>query len=226
MSAPSGVRPGLPLEQAKPRNPLSRARIERISDRTVSAFGLVFGLQTLPSALGQLGDLREPWGIVAMVAIFGGLALTVVLAIVQRGVKITMGVLSVVYLAAIVTWPLLAEHPGAFANDKPWVWVLCSVFTAFAAVAYPLWLAVVYTFVAPIAYGVVRALPEGGGAGFELAALDTISISTRTIRQMRLSGCLDLGPSASHGTIRPTRISWFWPIPMATGSRPSPIRTA
>ena len=174
MSAPSGVRPGLPLEQAKPRNPLSRARIERISDRTVSAFGLVFGLQTLPSALGQLRDLREPWGIVAMVAIFGGLALTVVLAIVQRGVKITMGVLSVVYLAAIVTWPLLAEHPSAFANDKPWVWFLCSVFTAFAAVAYPLWLAVVYTFVAPIAYGVVRALPEGGGAGFELAALDTI----------------------------------------------------
>jgi len=174
MSVPSGVRPGLPLEAVKPRNPLSRARIERISDRTVSAFGLVFGLQTLPTALGQLGDLRQPWGAVPMVVIFGGLALTVILAVVQRGVKIAMGILSVLYLAAIVTWPLLVADPAAFGTEKPWLWFLCSVFTAFAAVAYPLWLAIAYTFVAPIAYGVIRALPAGGGAGFELAALDTI----------------------------------------------------
>lgn len=174
MSAPSGAHPGMPLEAAKPRNPLSRARIERIADRTVSAFGLVFGLQTLPTALGQLRDLREPWGAVWMIIVFGGLALTVILAIFQRGVKIAMGVLSVLYLAAILTWPLLVSHPSAFGTEKPWVWFLCSVFTAFAAVAYPLWLAVAYTFVAPIAYGVVRALPAGGGVGFELAALDTI----------------------------------------------------
>ncbi|MEV8214470.1 ATP-binding protein [Leifsonia sp. NPDC077715] len=174
MSVPSGVRPGLPLESVKPRNPLSRARIERIADRTVSAFGLVFGLQTLPTALGQLKDLHEPWGVVWMIAVFGGLALTVILAVVQRGVKIAMGVLSVVYLAAILTWPLIADDPAAFQTDKPWVWFLCSVFTAFAAVAYPLWLAIAYTFLVPIAYGVVRALPAGGGVGFELAALDTI----------------------------------------------------
>ncbi|WP_431246809.1 ATP-binding protein [Leifsonia xyli] len=109
-----------------------------------------------------------------MIAVFGGLALTVILAVIQRGVKIAMGVLSVVYLAAIVTWPLLVDDPSAFASDKPWVWFLCSVFTAFAAVAYPLWLAIAYTFIAPIAYGIVRALPAGGGAGFELAAFDTV----------------------------------------------------
>jgi signal transduction histidine kinase len=165
---------GAPLESAKPRNPLSRARIERISDRTVSAFGLVFGLQTLPTAVGQLPDLREPWSAAWMIAVFGGLALTVVLAIVQRGVKVAMGVLAVVYLAAIATWPLLVREPGAFTSDKPWLWFLCSVFTAFAAVAYPLWLAIAYTFVAPVAYGVVRALPAGGGAPLELALLDTI----------------------------------------------------
>src|SRR6478736_4720576 len=98
MSAASVQRsvPGAPVETAKPRNPLSRARIERISDRTVSAFGLVFGLQTLPTALGQLGALREPWGAAWMIAVFGGLALTVILAVVQRGVKIAMGVLAVV----------------------------------------------------------------------------------------------------------------------------------
>ncbi|MFE4469927.1 ATP-binding protein [Leifsonia sp. NPDC056824] len=177
MSAPSVPRSaaGAPRESAKPRNPLSRARIERISDRTVSAFGLVFGLQTFPTALGQLDALRSPWGLIVLVVIFGGLAFTVLLAIVaQRFVKVTMGVLSLVYFAAIVTWPLLSADPKAFASDKPWVWFLCSVFTAFAAVAYPLWLAIAYTIVTPLAYGVVRALPAGGGVGAELAGLDAV----------------------------------------------------
>lgn len=177
MSAPSVPRSaaGAPRESAKPRNPLSRARIERISDRTVSAFGLVFGLQTFPTALGQLGALRSPWGLIVLVVVFGGLALTVLLAIfAQRVVKVTMGVLSVVYFGAIVTWPLLAADPKAFASDKPWVWFLCSVFTAFAAVAYPLWLAIAYTVITPLAYGVVRALPAGGGVGAELAGLDAV----------------------------------------------------
>ncbi len=177
MSAPSLPRsaPGAPVESTKPHNPLSRARIERISDRTVSAFGLVFGLQTLPTALGQLGALRSPWAAVVLVLIFGGLAFTVLLAIfAQRFVKITMGILSIVYFAAIVTWPLLVSQPAEFASEKPWVWFLCSVFTAFAAVAYPLWLAIAYTFITPIAYGVIRALPAGGGVGAELAGLDAV----------------------------------------------------
>jgi signal transduction histidine kinase len=141
----------------------------------VSAFGLVFGLQTFPTALGQLGALRSPWAVIVLVLVFGGLAFTVLLAIfAQRYVKITMGILSVVYLAAIVSWPLLVSERTAFASDKPWVWFLCSVFTAFAAVAYPLWLAIAYTFITPIAYGVVRALPAGGGVGAELAGLDTV----------------------------------------------------
>ena len=173
LSAPSPVT-GAPLEGTKPRNPLSRARIERIADRTVSVFGLVFGLQTVPAALGQLHALRAPWGTVVLAAIFGGLALTVVLAIFQRFVKSAMGTLAVVYLVAIVTWPLLVAEPDSFSTDKPWVWFLCSVFTAFAAVAWPLWLAIVYTFVTPIAYGIVRALPAGGGVSAELAGLDAV----------------------------------------------------
>ena len=176
MSAPSAPRtvPGAPVEGTKPRNPLSRARIERIADRTVSAFGLVFGLQTFPTAIGQLHALVAPWGLVMFVAVFGGLAVTVVLAIFQRYVKTAMGILAVVYLIAIVTWPLLVADPSAFTSDKPWVWFLCSVFTAFAAVAYPLWLAIAYTFITPVAYGIVRALPAGGGVGAELAGLDAV----------------------------------------------------
>ncbi|AGW40681.1 two-component system sensor protein [Leifsonia xyli subsp. cynodontis DSM 46306] len=172
--SPPGPVSGAPPEGVKLRKPLSRARIERIADRTVPAFGLVFGLQTVPTVLGQLADLREPWGSVVLTVVFGGLALTVLLAIVQRFVKTAMGVLAIVYLVVIATWPLLVSDPAPFARDKPWVWFLCSVFTAFAAVAWPLWLAIVYTFVAPVAYGFVRALPAGGGASAELAGIDAV----------------------------------------------------
>ena len=172
-AADPGVR-GAPLESSQPRNPISRERFERIAGRSVSAFGLVFGLQTFPAALGQLPDLRAPWGLIEVAVVFAGLAIIVVLAIIQRFVKAAMGTLAVVYLAAIVTWPLIALDPAAFTADKPWVWFLCSVFTAFAAVAFPLWLATAYTFVTPIAYGVVRALPAGGGVGAELAGLDAL----------------------------------------------------
>ena len=44
-----GTVPGAPRETSKPRNPLSRARIERIADRTVAAVGVGFGLQNIIS---------------------------------------------------------------------------------------------------------------------------------------------------------------------------------
>ncbi|MFF1633583.1 sensor histidine kinase [Leifsonia sp. NPDC058248] len=173
MSATSAAeRSPLPAT-SQPRNPISRARFERIAGRSVSAFGLVFGLQTFPAAVAQLPGIKEPWGMVTVTVIFAGLAIIVLLAIVQKFVRAAMGILAVAYFFAIVTWPLLAVDPDAI-GPKPWVWFLCSVFTAFAAVAFPLWLATAYTFITPIAYGVIRALPSGGGVGAEIAGLDAL----------------------------------------------------
>jgi signal transduction histidine kinase len=172
MSATDAPEKSLP-GSSQPRNPISRARFERIAGRSVSAFGLVFGLQTFPSALEQLHSLKEPWGIAVVVIVFAGLAIIPILAIIQWGVKYAMGTLALVFLIAIMTWPLLALDPNAI-GEKPWVWFLCSVFTAFAAVAFPLWLATAYTFVVPIAYGFIRALPSGGGVGAEIAGLDAL----------------------------------------------------
>jgi signal transduction histidine kinase len=172
MSATDALEKSLP-GSSQPRNPISRARFERIAGRSVSAFGLVFGLQTFPSALEQLHSLKEPWGVAVVTVVFAGLAIIPILAIIQWGVKFAMGTLALVFLAAIMSWPFLALDPNAI-GEKPWVWFLCSVFTAFAAVAFPLWLATAYTFVVPIAYGFIRALPSGGGVGAEIAGLDAL----------------------------------------------------
>lgn len=158
---------------AHSRNPISRERFERIAGRTVSAFGLVFGLQTILPALGQVHSVREPWGLCVVILVFAGLAVIPVLAAVEAYVRIAMGVLCVIFLLAIVSWPLLALEPQSI-GAKPWVWYLLSVFTAFAAVAFPLWLATAYTFITPIAYGIVRALPSGGKVSAETAGLDAL----------------------------------------------------
>jgi signal transduction histidine kinase len=172
MSATSPLERPIP-GSSQPRKPISRARLERIAGGSVSAFGLVFGLQTFPSALAQVPSAREPWGAVMVTAVFAGLVIVPILAIAQRWVKAGMGTASVIFLLTIVTWPALARDPSAV-GEKPWVWFLCSVFTAFATVAFPLWLATAYTFIVPIAYGFIRAQPSGGGVGPEIAALDAL----------------------------------------------------
>ncbi|MCX7520988.1 ATP-binding protein [Microbacterium sp. STN6] len=157
-----------------PRNPISRAGFEVIAGRSIAIFGLIFGAQTVSALLAQVPFMTPRWGIVAAIAVFGSLVLVAVAAIVQFGVKTAMGLSALIYLAVVALWPLLVHSPVFEGGNKPWVWYLCTVATAFATVAFPLWLATVYTVVAPVVYGVARALPAGGGVGPELALLDVI----------------------------------------------------
>ena len=159
-------------ESAGPRNPISRARLERIASRVIAGFGLVFGAQTVTTLMAQMPGMEMPGGMIAAVAVFGGLVLVLVTAIVQYAVKLAMGYFAIAYLVVVEVWPLIAVHPSYPLGSKPWVWYLCTVATAFAAVAFPLVWAAVYTIVAPTAYAVIRALPSGGGAGPGPAALD------------------------------------------------------
>lgn len=159
-------------ESTGPRNPISRARLERVATRVIAGFGLVFGAQTVTALTEQLPGMEMPGGMIAAVAVFGGLVLVLVTAIVQYGVKFAMGYFAIAYLVVVELWPLVAVDPTYALGSKPWVWYLCTVATAFAAVAFPVVWAAVYTVVAPAAYAVIRALPTGGGAGPGPAALD------------------------------------------------------
>lgn len=159
-------------ETGAPRNPISRARLERVASRVIAGFGLIFGAQTITTLLAQLPGMAMPGGMIAAVALFGGLVLVLITAIVQYGVKLAMAYFAIAYLVVVEVWPLIAVDPTYPLGSKPWVWYLCTVATAFAAVAFPLVWAAVYTVAAPTAYAVIRALPSGGGVGPGPAALD------------------------------------------------------
>ncbi len=161
-----------PLRQ--PRRPISRSQMEVVASRSVAFFGLLFGAQTFPVMLGQVGVLQPGWFWGYNVVIFGGLLLCVVASIVRRFVRTLMLFVAGVWLVAMATWPLAVVDASVVAKERPWLWFLCTVATAAAAIALSTWAAAAYLVLAPVVYGIIRLTPPGGGAHWDLAALDTV----------------------------------------------------
>jgi hypothetical protein len=156
------------------QRPISRTQMEVVASRSVAFFGLLFGAQTFPVMLGQITVLQPVWFWGYNVAILGGLLLSVVASMARRLVRTVNIWISFAYLVAIATWPLAVVDPAAIAKERPWLWFVCTVATAAAAIALSTWAASVYLVLAPAIYGVIRTTPSGGGAAWDLAALDTV----------------------------------------------------
>lgn len=161
-----------PLRQ--PRRPISRSQMEVVASRSVAFFGLLFGAQTFPVMLGQVGVLQAPWFWGYNVAIFGGLLLCVVFSIARRFVRAANTYVAASWLVAMATWPLAVVDPSIVATERPWLWFMCTVATAAAAIAFSVWGAAAYLILAPSVYFVIRLTPSGGGATWQLAVLDTV----------------------------------------------------
>jgi signal transduction histidine kinase len=172
MSAPNPPAPPA-LDSAAPRKPLTRARIERLSSRFIAVFGLVFALQVIPSLTDSLSMMIQPWGALRAAAVFACVIWVAVATIVQRGVALSAGVGAICYLVALLTWPLTLVDPTN-APAQPWLWFLCTVATAYAALAFTPLIAGIYTIVTPAAYGALHATEVGGGVGVTVGALDAV----------------------------------------------------
>lgn len=171
--APERLGADLLNESKQPRKPFNRGQIERVVGHCVGGFGLIFAVQTYPAMLDQLDSLKPGIGVALSVGIFGALGLTAIAALVSRYIKLASGLVAVLYLAALLAWPAMLVTPDAVLDGKPWLWYLCTVATACAAVSFPLWWATSYTLLAPIVYGILRVLPAGGSAEPMIGALDT-----------------------------------------------------
>jgi signal transduction histidine kinase len=171
-TSPTALHPA--TRAAQSHKPASRSQIDTVISRSVAFFGLIFGAQTVPAVFGQAAQLRDSWIAGFVVALFGGLLLAVVASIVQRFVRAVNIYIAAVYLVAMLTWPLAVSDAAATSAGRPWLWYLCTLATAAAAVALPTWMASLYLFVAPLAYAVIRVTPSGGGAQWQSAFLDAV----------------------------------------------------
>lgn len=156
------------------KRPVSRTQIEAVASRSVAFAGLLFAAQTFPVMLGQEHVLHTSWLWAYNVMIFGGLLVGFIASLFQRYVRTVNAVFAFFYLVAMATWPLANLDPDAVAHERPWLWFLCTIATAYAAIAFTRWWATLYLVLAPTVYGIIRLTPSGGAASWDLAALDTV----------------------------------------------------
>ena len=141
----------------QPRGPISRKQVEALISRAVAVFGLVFGAQTVPIVLGQLAGSHPAWSSATIALFYLALVFAVVAALLQRWVRFANGVVAIIYVAAVVSWPVFIVATPA-ADAVPWLYYLLTVATAMAAIAFPRVVAICYLFGAPFLVGCTRIL--------------------------------------------------------------------
>ncbi|MGR0220170.1 sensor histidine kinase [Agromyces sp. ZXT2-6] len=156
------------------RAAVSRAQVETVSSRALGVFGVVFGAQTVPSAIAQAPALVEGAGTAMMAVLYGALAALAVATFARVAVRATAATFAALYVVALLAWPYLLVDPARMSGETPWLYYLCTVATTAAVIALPPLSAAAYTVAVPAAYGVIRGTPAGGDAGVFLAVLDAM----------------------------------------------------
>lgn len=173
MAADRTVSVPSPAGHRQLRRPFSLASLEVVIARAVALFGLLFGAQALPLALGQREYIDPVWWLVVVVAIYGSLVANVIAAVLRRGTRYTNSAIAILFLLALLLWVPGVADSGWIAA-RPWLWFMITVATASAAVAAPVWLATGYLLVTPVLYGALRLSEFGGSANPVITALDVL----------------------------------------------------
>jgi signal transduction histidine kinase len=88
-------------------------------------------------------------------------------------VRASHGIVALVYVVALVTWPLDVVTPHS-PSDNQWLYFLVTVGTSTAAIAFPTRWSAIYLFAVPSLYGLIRMTPPGGGEQIPAAILDSV----------------------------------------------------
>ncbi|WP_233550114.1 sensor histidine kinase [Clavibacter lycopersici] len=150
------------LVERTPDNPISLARIETILGRGAGAFGLLFALQSLQVINGQLDTMRPAWSIAFLTIFFGGLVWTCVAGVIRRGVVPAHATVAIVFVLALATWPFAIVPDTLTTVPQPFLYQELTVATTCAAMAFRLWIAVIYTVAVPLGLGFLEVVVRHG----------------------------------------------------------------
>ncbi|WP_349426759.1 ATP-binding protein [Microbacterium sp. LWS13-1.2] len=136
----------------------TRSRVERIISLVGGAFGsLILGVQAFLAALGST-DERPGWHEALMISVFGTLAVMILACVIGRGVRVAAGVFALVYVLALVAWPIATAGVTPAGIEEPWIWYLVNLATLAAVLAFPFPLQIGWTILAPVLFGLVRMM--------------------------------------------------------------------
>ncbi|MDO9397719.1 MAG: hypothetical protein Q7T71_14315, partial [Herbiconiux sp.] len=150
----------------------NRAKIDTTLARMEGLFGLIFAVLSLPVLSASVGTLKPEWAWGVSIALFGSIAVACVCSLVDRGVRVSMAVLPLLFLITLLLWPLAVRSPTAALGTQPWLWYIVIVAITAAAISFPTAWAGVYAVGVPVVYAVLRVQPAGGGASLLEAGLD------------------------------------------------------
>jgi signal transduction histidine kinase len=146
---------------------------EKVIARTYAAAAFTFGALSVGPAFSGQRVMGQVWAWVFGLLLFGGLAGSATAGVIGRGVRPAAGVVAVAYLGMVVSWPIAVADPNVVQPGTPWIWGLCNLAMAAAAVAFSEAAAGAYVLVVSIAWGVIRMTPSGGQGGWEKALQDS-----------------------------------------------------
>jgi hypothetical protein len=170
---PSKTAPRSAPAQKQARNPVSRKQVEIVLSRSVAAGSLVFAAQTVSPLLSQYKESNHIWLLITGIAIVATLVIALVCSILVRFVRSSQGLVALVFVGALVTWPFDVVTPHS-PTDNHWLYYLLTVGTSTAAIAFPTRWSAAYLFIVPSIYGIVRMTPPGGGEQVPEAILDSV----------------------------------------------------
>ena len=144
-------------ENAAGLGSFTRLRIERIISVIVGLGSLALGAQAFFAALGSQQDLHGwYWSLIALV--FVPLAAMIVSCGMGRATGLFSAIFAFCYLGALIIWPIATAGAASDPTSQPWLWYLLSVATVSSVLAFPLPLQVIWTFLLPVLFGIVRLI--------------------------------------------------------------------
>jgi signal transduction histidine kinase len=168
--------PPSPSLARSPRTSLSRRQVERLVSRSTAVFSVLFFAQTFPVAFEQVLHRHEQLQWTRLIALLFLLSLVFicVAAIAQRWVRVAATSFALLYLLALITWPLANRIPLEPSDGAHWIYYLLTVATSLAALAMPLRLAVPYLVAAPTLYAISSMRTSLVGTSPQQAILEAI----------------------------------------------------
>lgn len=167
-SRPVGTR-GLP----RAKRPPSSTLINRVISSAFAGASFVFGGTCVGQAFTDPATTGHLWWLVLRIGLFAGLLVAVVGGAINWHLRWVASVVAVTFVVTLVGWPFAMNQITAVHAQTPWIWGLCNLATAGAAIGMPDAIAAGYVLVVSVAWALIRLTPAGGGVGLGRALQDS-----------------------------------------------------
>lgn len=154
----------------------TRTRVERIISLVVGGGCLALGAQAFFSGLGP-GEEQPGWHVPLELLVFVPLLAMVITSFLGRFNRFFAGAFALVYLIALVLWPIATDGSAPVVTAQPWIFYLINVATVAAVLAFPLPLQIAWTALTPLLYGLVRLIQARFAEQFWIPVLLDVSFA-------------------------------------------------